>query len=461
MRNFSGDTLGTLACLAALALSGAASAEQLQSQDQARGFLDDSHLDLLNRNFYFNRDLRNGARNNLGANAHKPAAERNGYREEWAEGLMAFYRSGFTRGTVGVGVDAHALLGLRLDSGGGRTGTSLLPWDGEGHPEPGYAKLGGALKLRLSSSVLKYGQQLPNVPVFAVNQARLLPSTTTGVSLSVDEIARLNLQAGHFTAVSGVDSSNNDGAITTDYAVLPAARSVDYLGGSYRFSDDFSVMLYDSELKDIWRQAYANARYRLPLTALQSLTFTFNLYDTHDHGAARGGPIDNTSWSLSAAYKAGAHTFTVGHQRIDGDEPLDWIGFDGTQGGSLFMGNVGQVVTFSEANERSWQLRYDLDLAPFGVPGLSLMTRYTRGDHIDNVDSNNPFYTRHGSHIYDPNKDNKHWERNFEAAYVVQSGPAKDLLLRLRQSTHRATAGYRYPDHDEVRLIVEYPLNVF
>ena len=449
--------LGTLACLAGLSVSGAA----LAGQADAKGFLEDGHLDLLNRNFYFNRDLRNGARNNLGANARKPAGERNGYREEWAHGLMAYYRSGFTRGVVGFGLDAHALLGIRLDSGGGRTGTSLLPWDGEGQPEEEYAELGGALKLRLSNSVLKYGQQLPNVPVFAVNQARLLPSTATGFSLSVDEIRNLNLQAGHFTAVSGVDSSDNHGEITTDYAVLPTADSIDYLGGTYRFSDDLSVTLYGSELKDIWRQYYANARYRLPLTPKQALTFTFNLYDTRDHGEAKGGEIDNTSWSLSAAWKFGGHTLTLGHQRIDGDEPLDWVGFDGTQGGSLFMGNVAQVVTFSEANERSWQLRYDLDMASYGIPGLTFMTRYTRGDHMDNADSDNRFYTRNGAHVYERGKDHSHWERNFEVSYLVQSGPAKDLLLRMRQSTHRASSGYRYPDHDEIRLIAEYPLNIF
>lgn len=449
--------LGVLACCAGLSVTGAA----LAGQAQSRGFFEDSHFDLLNRNYYFNRDFRNGARNNLGGNAHKPPAERNGYREEWAHGLMAFYRSGFTRGIVGFGLDAHALVGIRLDSGAGRTGTSLLPWDGDGDPESEYSELGGALKLRFSSSVLKYGQQLPNVPVFSMNQTRLLPSTATGFSLTVDEIGGLNLQAGHFTAVSGVDSSDNHGEITTDYAVLPPARSIDYLGGTYKFGEDLSLTLYGSELEDIWRQYYANARYRLTLPHNQALTFVFHLYDTHDHGKSKGGNIDNTSWSLSAAYRIGGHTLTLGHQRIDGDEPLDWVGFDGTQGGMLFMGNVSQVVTFSEANERSWQLRYDLDLAPYGIPGLTFMTRYTRGDHMDNADSDNPFYTRHGASVYQRGKDYSHWERNVELAYVLQSGPAKDLLLRVRQSTHRASTGYRYPDHDEVRLIVEYPLGLF
>ena len=48
----------------------------------------------------------------------------------WA-GLMAFFESGYTQGSVGIGVDAFAMLGLKLDSGSGRSGAGgtvdLLP----------------------------------------------------------------------------------------------------------------------------------------------------------------------------------------------------------------------------------------------------------------------------------------------------------------------------------------------
>ncbi|MCY1463921.1 Porin D [compost metagenome] len=63
--------------------------------------------------------------------------------------------------------------------------------------------------------------------------------------------------------------------------------------------------------------------------------------------------------------------------------------------------------------------------------------------------------------MYDTDEDNKHWERNFDIKYVIQSGPARDMSFRLRQSTHRATSGYRYIDIDEVRLITEFPINIF
>ncbi len=57
-----------------------------------------------------------------------------------------------------------------------------------------------------------------------------------------------------------------------------------------------------------------------------------------------------------------------------------------------------------------------------------------------------------------PLTDQKRWEHDIEAKYVVQTGAAKDLSLRVRQATTRATAFES--DLDEVRLIVEYPLSI-
>ncbi|HAW61379.1 MAG TPA: outer membrane porin, OprD family, partial [Pseudomonas sp.] len=50
------------------------------------------------------------------------------------------------------------------------------------------------------------------------------------------------------------------------------------------------------------------------------------------------------------------------------------------------------------------------------------------------------------------------WERDVEARYVVQTGSFKDLSLRVRQATTRATAFES--DLNEVRFIAEYPLSI-
>src|SRR5690606_39406941 len=45
--------------------------------------------------------------------------------EEWAQGFILRASSGYTAGTVGVGVDLLGQLGIKLDSGGGRINTEI------------------------------------------------------------------------------------------------------------------------------------------------------------------------------------------------------------------------------------------------------------------------------------------------------------------------------------------------
>lgn len=48
-------------------------------------------------------------------------------RRNGAQGFITSFESGFTPGTIGLGVDVHGFLGLKLDSGKGHSGTGLLP----------------------------------------------------------------------------------------------------------------------------------------------------------------------------------------------------------------------------------------------------------------------------------------------------------------------------------------------
>ncbi|RMR32241.1 Outer membrane porin, OprD protein, partial [Pseudomonas savastanoi pv. glycinea] len=82
------------------------------AEEQKEGFIEGSTLTVLNRNFYMNRDHRNGESSPTG----------NGYSEAWAQGIIGRFQSGFTQGTFGVGVDAFAMIGIKLDTGDGRNG---------------------------------------------------------------------------------------------------------------------------------------------------------------------------------------------------------------------------------------------------------------------------------------------------------------------------------------------------
>jgi imipenem/basic amino acid-specific outer membrane pore len=417
----------------------------LMAGEAEGGFLDDSRLVLTQRNFYFHRNILNN-----------PGGQN--YREEWAHGMILDYSSGFTRGTVGFGIDAYANLGLKLDSSRARTGTDLLPVDSEGQPEDEYSEVGAAVKVRVSRSELKYGSQAPMNPVFGTGNARLFTPMAVGFSLDSREIDDLLVDAGHFTAGNDGNSTNSDGALKALYAQVETRR-VDYAGLNWTPSNGTSLSVYGSRFEDIWRQYYASASQRLDLDQGRALTLDFNLYRTLDQGQQHAGEIDNTTWSLSGRYNQGPHALTLAYQRVHGDEPFDYLGFDRQPGTSIFLANSVQVLDFNAPNERSWQMRYDLDLAAFGVPGLSFMTRYISGDHIDDSHYQggpNGAYGRYGD-------DGKRWERDIEVRYVVQSGSAKDLSVRLRQASIRSTeevARADTADNNELRVIIEYPLQL-
>ncbi|XAF18875.1 OprD family outer membrane porin, partial [Pseudomonas aeruginosa] len=52
-------------------------------------------------------------------------------------------------------------------------------------------------------------------------------------------------------------------------------------------------------------------------------------------------------------------------------------------GDSIFLANSVQYSDFNGPGEKSWQARYDLNLASYGVPGLTFMVRYINGKDID------------------------------------------------------------------------------
>ena len=420
-------------------------------QSESNGFIEDSQLDLHARALYFNRDYKNGASYVSRANGAK--GKHTGYSEDSGLGLKAIYESGFTQGTVGFGVDAFGMTGIRLDSGRGRVGNNQFPVRDNGKPENTYGQAGAAVKARLSSTTLKYGNQFVDLPVLSMDDARLLPQSTTGFLVTSEELDGLVLHAGHFTAISDLDqtgrNSNEEGWL----------RSLDLIGGRYNITDDLSAAYYyaDATLgqksyqdRGKAKKQYLNVNYIHPIADNQSVTVDFNAYSTRfkDKDAAFDRTSKNNIRSLAVAYNLGAHTFTLGKQCVEGNMEGGYLyGYDG--GGSVYVLNDVQYHWFGSKGEKSYQARYDLDFAQFGVPGLSFMTRYVRGSKIEDAS---------GRH------QGKNWERDTDLRYVVQSGAAKDLSLHLRNATYRANNSAREggarTDVNEVRFIVEYPLSI-
>jgi len=442
-----------------LALAGA-SGFALANQTESKGFIEDSSLDFLARNIYWYHDrVRTIATPNIRDS------------REWGQGLRLDYRSGYTQGTVGFGLEASVYAAIKLDGGRGYGGRAnvLVPRSSQSQRlNPSVNKgardeassAAANIKIRISATELKYGNNLrPYNPVFAPADARLVPATATGFWLVSQEIKDLELEAGRFTAAKDFNSTNSSDDFFAPYAGA-RTKTVEFLGGNYQVSEDFSLSLYSSRYKDIWRSYYTNLNYTVPFNESQSVNFDFNFYKTADQGKERAGDIDVKAWSLAATYRLSGHSLTLSHQRIHGDQPLDYLGMGSqpiTFHDSIYLANAGQVADFNGPGERSWGAAYRLNLQEYGVPGLSVYMRYMRGrdvkqtSHLTGTPYN--FYSNRGEN---------HWERDMGFAYTVQEGKAKDLSLQVRYGVHRiGSNAISDSSSDQVRVIINFPFNIF
>lgn len=431
-----------LACLSSNALADA--------PRQPSGFIEASKWNLLNRSVYDRRDYRHGGANGAARNAVKPRIARSNVAEEWGYGLMGTYSSGFTQGTIGLGLDAHGYWGLKLDSGGGRAGKArLLALDNDGHPKDDYGRAGAAMKLRYSSSVFKYGVQRVKTPVFGSSDSRLLPETATGWWTVIELRDDLTINGGHFTESTDRNASSHNDRFVINYSNGRQGAAFDLVGVHYNGSHDIRMALYSARYEDSWRQHYVGSTYVLPVDEKQTLSLNLNVYRTQDTGEARSGRIDNTTWSLMGTYSHAAHGLSLGYQKVHGATPFDYV-----TRGAIYLTNAVALSDFNAPNEASWQIRYDLAMAAYGIPGLSFSAAYVRGDGIDGseVDPNGGYaYLGYG-------RSGKHWERDLEARYVVQGGATKGIHFSARYATHRSNTDQAELDADQIRLAVEYSI---
>ncbi|MBC3347700.1 OprD family porin [Pseudomonas sp. SWRI196] len=386
-------------------------------------FIADSKASVELRNFYFDRDFRNGP----------PTAQRDAAKE-WAQGIMMRLESGYTAGTVGLGIDAVGMLGLKLDGGDGAGGTGLLPADlgskdGRGSQDE-YSKLELTAKAKVSQTVLKVGSLAFRTPVVSSNDTRLLPSTFEGALLTSSDIDQWVLQGGKLEQIKFNSSSNYQdftgnriGGVSDDFR---------FAGGTYSFNKTLSTSLFYGNLENVYRQFFGGVVYEIPLAEQQSLKFDLRYSKSTDDGHFR--PLDNRAANGLVSYTLGANVFTAAYQRMSGDDPFPYIA-----NSDPYLVNFVQINDFANTQERSWQLRYDYNFAALGIPGLTFMTRYVNGDNAQVAGSNT----------------GKEWERDTDIGYVIQSGSLKNLGVKLRNATVRSNFGN---DLDETRLIVSYTL---
>ena len=415
-----------------------------QAEDTSKdGFIEGSSLNVHARNYYMNHDIRS------------PHADDS---KEWGQGFVGKFESGFTQGTVGFGLDANAMLGLKLDASGGNNSSGILPLNHNGKTGSSLSSAGATVKARAFDTVLKAGDLFLSNPVIAGGESRMLPQTFRGVSLTNNSFEGWMFEGGQ-ASFNKLYNQSGMRRMTTAYGDLDGQNSqhMTWAGASWSAIPALTSNLYAAQLKDIWNQYYFDLDYTYDLSESISLNPGLHYYYTRDSGKALLGSINNNAFSLHLAMTLAEHTVTAVMQQINGNTPFDYI----NQGDSIFLDNSQQYSDFNGPNERSWKLQYQYDFAGLGLAGLTSSVSYSHGElNLTKASSNSIGY----SNWYNPQgKNASHWERDVDLKYVVQEGKAKDLGVTLRWATHRGNTAYQTVDNnvDEYRVIIDYPLNVF
>ncbi|MBV2132343.1 OprD family porin [Pseudomonas sp. MAP12] len=423
-------------------------------QASAAGFIEDSKASLGLRNFYFNQDVRS---------ADVPSFK------EWGQGFTLNYQSGFTQGTVGVGVDAIGLLGVKLDSGSrvnkagrSRTPGQLFPLESDGSAVDEFSHLGLTGKLKVSKTEARLGTLQPRLPVVVYNDGRLLPQTFEGGQITSNEIDNLTLIGGQLEHTT-LRASSDRQSLKAHVSATEDSNKFYYGGADYRIGKNLLLQYYYGNLKEFYQQHFLGLTHTQALP-LGSLVTDLRYFDSRSDGknaSAAGraegykvggdlaraagdpdkGEVDSRLWSAQFTWKVGGHALGLGYQENNGDSELARLhsgpGVSDYTIGGRFIGS------FIRPDERTWIGSYSYDFAALGVPGLSAALIYNKADNIA---------------IAGSRREGSEWERDLRLGYVVQSGALKGLGFAWLNGSLRSSDLPVQTNVDENRLLVSYSL---
>ncbi|MBF7681767.1 outer membrane porin, OprD family [Acinetobacter sp. B5B] len=403
-------------------------------QSEAKGFVEEAKGSVLFRNGWIYRDRTDGRQDT----------------NSWGQTAIVKLDSGYTQGLVGVGVGVLGDFSFKIGQNNKAGNQMLNMIDGKSGRDQ-WTRGGANVKARISNTTVVYGTQYLQLPVLASSDYRLTPEYFTGTLVTSREIKNLELTYGHFTKDQDVNQISSDGN---------HLKRADVWGASYKFTDALSGSYFGSKLKDALERHYLNVNYKMALDNNASLTLDASGYHTkydaslnspdpskrilsYPTGSA-GTEKKNNLWATSATYNQGPHTAMLTYEQSTGNVGYDY-GIVGDGGATLAVPNS----FFSDYNgnsEKSMQALYSVDFGEFGVPGLSWTTAFLYGWNIK-VDGQT-------------SKGKEHELFN-QIKYTVQSGFAKNLSFKLRNSTYRTNDAYKSyaGDTSDWRGFIEYTLN--
>ncbi|MFL7961105.1 MULTISPECIES: OprD family outer membrane porin [unclassified Pseudomonas] len=422
-------------------------------QAGAAGFIEDSKASVSSRTMYFESDNHEGGSD----------------QREAATGLKFDYKSGFTQGVVGFGIDAQALAGLHLDGGKGQhpDNNSFSPSDSDGSAEHSWSRASGNVKALFSKTEAHLGGALqPNLPILVANDGRLLPQTFEGGTITSKDLDNVTFNAGQLEHAQGRAGTNSTGLAVN--GGTEDSNQFRYAGADWKVTKDLTLQYYYANLQDYYKQHFLGAVHVFPISEGQSFKTDLRYFDSSSDGrngdpgyrfnnnggyAKNPGEVDNKTWSAMFTYTLGGSAFLLGHQQVGDDGGFVYLNQgsllndagrnEGAGGSSFYLFTDSMIQQFIRAGENTTFGQYSYDFTGLGVPGLKAAIAYLHGDDIKSATG--------GS-------DTSEWERDMRLDYVVQQGPLKGFGTTLRYGSYRGS-GTGIADQDQTRLIFNYTYN--
>jgi hypothetical protein len=420
----------------------------------AAGFVEDSKATLELRNYYFNQDYRRGAAT--------PSTQ-----EDWGQGFILNYTSGFSQGPVGFGLDALGMFGIRLDSGKGthynpnstNQAGFVFPTDNDGRAVNDFSSLGLTAKVRVAKTEAKLGTLRPKMPILIINDGRLLPETFEGLQITSQDFENITLTGGKVEKVKSRTSSNNENLAISGAGGASGKRSNKFYfaGIDYKLSPNLLLQYYYGGLEDFYQQHFLGMVHNLalPVGDLKSDLRFFDSSPDGRNGSLAGrqegyrstgyhnnGEVDNRALAGMFTYMVGPHSVGLGYQTLSGSSDFPFVN-QGDGSATYLITDRQTGARFQRAGEDTWVAQYGFNFASVGIPGLTTLMTYQRGDNVK---------TDVG--------DQHEWERDIHFNYAFQAPVLKGLSVSLRNATLRSTVPNQR-DIDENRVYITYTRGFF
>lgn len=440
----------------AVAVAVAASALGM-SQFAAADFVKDSKLSLDLRNYYF---------------AHEDdmavdAADRD--YGQWGQAFMLNYKSGFTDGVVGFGVDLSGMAGYRLadhsswnsemanaDGGtGSRTAsTQLFPVDDGEVDSSRLSKSYATVKARVGQTELHVGGLRPNTPVLVANDARLLPQVYEGAQITSKDIQGLTLTAAQLWKHYGRAALQWDN-VGPDQDPTQAGNQQDRFniyGLEYKVFDGLTAQYYQGKLDGWYKQHFGGLKYASSLGA-GKFSADLRYFDTGADAQGAEASFNNSLWSTLFNYSISGHTFGLGYQALNGRTSFNQLTNAGDyQGGaSTYVITERMIERMTNKEETVMLASYGFDFGTVGVKGLNASVIYQKGewDAVNNAGTK---------------KALSESETDLVIGYTVPEGQLKGLGVRVMQAMYKgdkfagADTDVGENEKDQTRIIVSYSI---